>query len=99
MDKETQEMMDYLTSKDRNLWDFQNLFNDEQESKVLLAMFPEPFFTMLKVLINKIVAAYDFHDTFEEAHNDFRQDVKGLEAKLRNHRHELNKNFSGKAEF
>ncbi len=99
MDKDIEETLDHLKSDEINIWELESLFKNELDYKILIKMFPEPMATMLKIIIKEVVAMLEFHDGKDsDGHPDIRKEIADLEAKLKEHRHEL-KNYSAKAEY
>ena len=100
MKKEIKEELEYIEDKDTCFWDIVNLFKYSPHVKNLQKIFPdEAQFRFIKALVKKLESAYDFHDEDDpEAHQGIRNKINELAEKLRNHRHDLSKQFSGKPE-
>ena len=102
----TKEFLAELAKGDyANLWELYNTLksNHPDDKASFLKIFNEDQMELLKIIVNFTVEALKFHDEYEESHEAFRKDVTAdvtaIDAKLRNHRHQLDKNFSAKAEF
>ena len=100
MKKEVKETLEYIEDKDTYFWDVVSLFNNPADVKTLQKIFPdEAQFRFIKALVKSLESAYDFHDGDEsEAHLDIRKEISELSEKLRHHRHDFSKQFSGKPE-
>lgn len=104
-EKKVKEVLDWLEDENgevATLWGMQQQLENPEDKEVkeaLLKIFNEQQLRVLNILLKNVIGAYKFHETFEEAHMDIRDTVKNVDAKLRNHRHELDKNYSAKPEF
>jgi hypothetical protein len=100
-EKETLESeIQYLENKDVAWWDVISAFSNETDGKILGQAFTPEQYRIIKALFTKLGKALDWHsDENDEPHEKIQEKIRILDAKLRNHRHELDKNFSSKAEF
>ena len=113
MDKDVEEMLEWLkdTAGDvANIWGMSDLItqpsakkneNGFSDAETLRKIFTDEQLEFIRILVNNVINAINFHntDSLAEAHKDIQADIEKLEAKLRNHRHELDKTYSAKAEF
>lgn len=101
MDKDVKEFLAWLESGDCNIWELSNYFADKHEQEMLAKIFSKEQLTLLKAIMKHSTWALDeWHNkNDEESHKDIREQMRKLEARFRNHRHEMTKNFCGKAEY
>jgi len=105
MDETIKKVLDWFADENSEvatLWGLQNEVNepsDKETKEALSKIFNPEQLAFIKILLNNIVSALKFHETFEEAHLDIRDNVKAIDAKLINHRHDHTKYFSAKPEF
>lgn len=98
----TKEFLKKLAKGDyANLWGLRDSLQSQHpdDKKPFLKIFNEDQLELINIIVNFAVEALKFHDEHEESHEASRKDVAAIDAKLRNHRHQLDKNFSAKAEF
>ena len=104
MDKDVTELFKAF-SEDKHgdlshLWGMNDLFQSEQDQKMFQKIFNPEQFEIIKLIVDRVVKAIEWHNKDDpEAHLTLNNSIRNLDAKLRNHRHELNKPFSSKAEF
>ena len=100
-EKQLKEMVEWLIDKDTNLWDIQDAFNNKDDFALFKEIFGEVQAKFFKALLNKtIYALFTWHnEKDEESHQDIRNKVSKLDARLRNHRHDFSKTYTGKAEY
>jgi chlorite dismutase len=94
------EFIEYLQNKKgATIWEIADYFKGEDADYIYFqkAFTPEQL-ALLKAIVEKTVAALDWHDSYSESHEDIREKLNNSDAKLRNHRHSL-ENFSARPEF
>ena len=105
MDKDVKELIEYLGDKESDgvsIWGMENAFVDPlpEFKESLEKIFTEEQLAIITQLIKNVVAALKFHDDEQDdSHEDLRDKIDNVEAKLRNHRHDTTKTFSAKPEF
>ncbi len=109
MDEKVKDLLEWFEDQNSDvstLWGLQETINNPRDDKVesdkatLLKIFNEEQLCFIKILINDVVSALKFHSEDDDSvHPDMREQLKTSDAKLRNHRHELDKSFSAKPEF
>ena len=103
MDKDVKELLDWFKDEksDICLHNFVSLHENPVDRKTLLKIFTAEQLTFLKKFAATIIFQIDdWHNELDdESHKDIRADIKKLKAQFRNHRHDLSKNFCGKAEY
>jgi hypothetical protein len=113
MDKDVKDLLDWLEDKNgdiANLWGMEDLVSDpnttkDSETKIsdaetLAKIFNPEQLRFVKILLKNVVEALAFHNKEDDStHPDMREELKKMDAKLRNHRHELSTSYSAKAEF
>jgi hypothetical protein len=109
MDKDVKDILDWFQDKEgdgSNLWEMSSFFEglnekyNADDKTAMLKVFNEEQLAVVTQILKNVVHALEFHGTEDDGtHPDLREQIKKVDAKLRNHRHELNKNFSAKAEF
>lgn len=100
-EKKRKETFEWLIDKDTNLWDIQDAFNNKDDFVLFKEIFGETQAKFFKALLNKtIYAIFEWHnEKDEESHQDIRNLMRKMDARLRNHRHDHSKAFTGKAEY
>jgi hypothetical protein len=103
MRREVAEIISFLEDKNSDyshLWGMEEIFQDATHQKTLATVFSEEQLAIIKGLISLTVKAIEWHDKDDiESHEDIRKELKNIDAKLRNHRHPLEKTASAKPEF
>ena len=102
LDKDLKEFLDHLEDKDSDLtiWEYEGCFGNKLDRKTIEKLFTPNQVIFLERLISDIVAGMTFHDETDDGHyKDIREKLNKTEARLRNHRHDHSKNYSGKAEY
>lgn len=113
MDKDVKELLDWLEEKDgynSSLWGMKEVVVEpdsttDAETPIstadsLLKIFNAEQLRFIQILINNVVNAIEFHNQKDDSvHPDLRETVNKIDAKLRNHRHNLDQTYSAKAEF
>jgi len=101
MDKDVKDFLDWLESDDVNIWELDNYLKDKHEQKTLNKIFTNEQLIILRAIIRHSIWSLDewHNEKDEESHADIREQIRKLEARFRNHRHETTKKFSGKAEY
>jgi hypothetical protein len=109
MDKDVKDLLDWFEDKESDastLWGLAKNINDPRQDKVkndkatLLKIFNEEQLRLIKILLNDVLSALAFHrDEDDSAHPNIRDKLSNVDAKLRNHRHNLDQTYSAKAEF
>jgi hypothetical protein len=70
------------------------------DAETLRKIFNEEQLRFIQILVKSIVAALSFHRNEDDGvHPCIREELKKLDAKMRNHRHELGVAYSAKPEF
>jgi len=82
--------------KTMNLWELDTILSLKEDECYLLSLFSVDQLKFIRGLVQLVVEAMDWHETYEETHLDIRKEITELNEKLENHRHEL-KPYSGKA--
>jgi hypothetical protein len=100
MDKtELEKEIEYLEDKETVWWDAISAFSNDTDGKVLREAFTPEQYRIIKALFEKLGNAHDWHaDEDEEPHPILRTEIKNLDERLRNHRHE-NRSFNSKPDF
>lgn len=100
-EKKKKETFEWLINKDTNLWDIQDAFNNKLDFVLFKEIFGEVQAKFFRALLNKFIyALFKWHGKDdEESHQDIRSQLKKMDARLRNHRHDYSKAFTGKAEY
>ena len=101
---EKKKLLEYLTNFNPketllNIWGLEETFADPNEREILLTIFTKEQLEVIHAIVFSTKQAIDFHDSFESSHEKLRTKMTKNEARLRNHRHEMSKNYSGKAEY
>jgi ribosome biogenesis SPOUT family RNA methylase Rps3 len=105
MDKDVKDLLEWLADKAgdvANLWGMENVIVDgtPEDKTTLLKIFNVEQLALITQLLKNVVAAIKWHNEEDsESHPEIRENIKSTDAKLRNHRHDLNKTFSAKPEF
>lgn len=105
MDKDVKDIIEWLGDKSgdvANIWEMSSLLSDPQgeDKATLLKIFNPEQLAVIAQLATNVVSALEFHSQEdEEAHPIIRNKLDKTEAKLRSHRHQMDKNYSAKAEF
>ncbi len=105
MDKDVQDLLEWLADRGgdvANLWGMENVVVNPtpKDKATLLKIFNAEQLALITQLLKNVVAALEWHNKEDsESHPEIRESIKSTDAKLRNHRHQLDKNFSAKAEF
>lgn len=106
MEKDVKELLDYLTdekTEGSTLWGMEDEIADPTDEASKAAM--EKLFTpeqliFIHQLLKNVISALKFHDSKDSSpHEDLTNQIENIDAKLRNHRHDLNKQYSAKPEF
>jgi len=100
MKKDVKEELEYI-EQEATLWDIQNILKNKADLEIIKKIFPdEKQLRFLKSLVSCIIDALEYHDEDDpEAHQDIRGKINELSEKLQNHRHDVSKQFCGKAEM
>jgi hypothetical protein len=108
MDKNVKNLLDWLEDEKgdiANLWGMEDTIIEPNTAKdtegvsdaeTLAKIFNPEQLRFIQILVKNVVAAIKFHESFEEAHIDIRELIKTSDAKLRNHRHNLDQTYSAK---
>jgi hypothetical protein len=110
MSENIKDILDWLEDKHgdvASIWGMDEVLNDTEskdaakDQALLKTLFTEEQLRFIKILVKNVIKAFEFHntETLAEAHPDIRESIDKIDAKLRNHRHELDKTFSAKPEF
>ena len=103
MDKDVEDVLEFWKDKetDSNLWDLTAYFDSKIDRDTFEKIFTKEQAIFLGRFLKNVIWAIDeWHNKKdEESHNDIRTKLNKTEARLRNHRHDTSKMFSGKAEY
>jgi hypothetical protein len=93
-----------------NLWGMEDVISDPNTTKeietgfsdaeTLARIFTPEQLRFITILVKNVVSALKFHSEEDDsAHPSIRENLKTSDAKLRNHRHNLDQTYSSKPEF
>jgi len=114
MEKDIKDLLELLEDKNgevANIWGMSDVLTDPSEkindyngfsdAQTLRKIFTEEQQEFIRILVSNVIKMMTFHNTesLAEAHKDIHEEIEKINAKLRNHRHDLNKTYSAKAEF
>ncbi len=105
MDEDVKNLVEWLEDKHgdvANLWGMENVVGSpsKEDKPTLDKIFTEPQLRIIVQLVRNVVSALKFHSEDDDsAHPDIREKLGNVDAKLRNHRHNLDQTYSSKAEF
>lgn len=101
-DKELKDYFDWLTDEKQNLWIIEEAFDNKKGFELIKEILGEKQARFFKSLIKRVMyALFEWHDKEDTdgSHKDIRSQLKKMDARLRNHRHETSRTFCGKAEY
>lgn len=105
--QEIKDLLEWLEDKKggvASIWGMDEVLNNMEgktDQASLRAIFSEDQLRFIRILVKNVVHAIEFHnsDSLAESHPDLREDISKIDAKMRNHRHNLDQTYSAKAEF
>lgn len=113
MEKDIKDMLEWLEDKNGDgstLWGMNDLltepntkkndYNGFSDAETLHKIFTEEQLEFVRIIVNNVVKALAFHRDEDDGVHPFLKDkLDNTDAKLRNHRHNLDQTYSAKAEF
>lgn len=103
-ENKVQELLDWLEDEKgdvASIWGMDDTLDTPEDRKTLETVFSKDQIRFVRILVKNVIKVLEFHDkeALAESHMDIRKDINKMEAKLRNHRHPLNEQYSAKPEF